>query len=488
MVDVTLIQTPVLNKALMEPEESEFYTEYWMQFGRMVDQKMPKVGVYDITELPLWIAALGAAAEANDISVKVLDLSEYTGPVIDWVAIERRLEGCDSRIFCMNPFTNSVSVGSKLALLIKRKFGTNAVVMMGGPHVSSVDERTLGDPNIDIVVRGEGDLSFPLVVAAIKADRSLGNIEGVSWKDNGKVVRNPSPTSRVELDAVPFPAYHLIPDTYRNRLTFSRIYTSKGCAFNCAYCADVLWVKRKPKHQSIERSVRQVEAMRTLFGANLVYVGDETFTYNPDHLREFGEEMKHRGFKWIAQTRADRVDPSMLRHMANNNCRLIKYGAESSSQHLLDKIRKGITIEQLKRACAIAKEAGLNVLNYYMLGLPDESRETAFQTIDFIENLLDTQQIDLLEYYMTCPYPGTDLFHNPGRYDIELISDDFDRFREDQPGVLKTRYLSPNELFEIWKVGLRRFAKGIHASRKRSELATRAAHQFQSTGGAPASD
>jgi radical SAM superfamily enzyme YgiQ (UPF0313 family) len=109
----------------------------------------------------------------------------------------------------------------------------------------------------------------------------------------------------------------------------------------------------------------------------------------------------------------------------------------------------------------MAKDAGLSVLLYYMVGLPDESLETAERTVSFAEDLFKRKLIDLVEYYITTPYPGTDLYQNPQRYNLEIIGKTFDDWREDQPSVTNTRFLTNVQIFDLWKSGLKRFGELI---------------------------
>lgn len=461
IVDIVFVQIPLKGKKSSEPEEQFFYKKYWRKFSEIVDEDLPNLPIYDIKELPLWIAALGASLEKAGYSVQVLDLMGYNGSTIDYEGIEEEFRKVDSRIFAISPFTNNYSVAVEVSKIIKKIFGSGAVVILGGAHASYTYNICLQNESIDIVSKGEGDLIIPQIVKAVKEGKDLYHIPSISWKKDGKIIHNESNKDYISADELPLPAYHLIPQTFRGTIPYGRIYTSRGCAYNCAYCADTLYKRRKPIYQTIERTVKQAELMREYFGVNLIYVGDESFTYDEGYVREFASAMKERNFKWVSQTRADLVDEKILGIMKDGNCKLIKYGAETANQHLLDLIRKGIKVEQVTKSCEMAKDAGLGVLLYYMVGLPDESAETAEKTVAFAEDLFRRKLIDLVEYYITTPYPGTDLYQNPERYNLEIIGKTFDDWREDQPSVTNTRYLTNQQIFNIWKDGLRRFGNLI---------------------------
>ncbi len=457
--DFTFIQLPLIAKPFIHKEESAFYDVYWDFFERRIGGKFVKAPIYDIKELPLWIAALGGTLEHEGLTADVLDLTSYSGCDIDYDAIARELSQVTSRVVGMSPFTNSFSVAVRVSRLVKKVLGRDVFVVLGGPHVSYTDRSCLEEEDIDIVVRGEGEFILPDLLRCLHDGGDLRGIPGISWKRDGEINVNPFSKEAIISDRLPMPAYHLIPnDIYRGQIPFARIYTSRGCTYNCAYCADTIWKGRKPLYQSMERTVTQAELLRKYFDIDLLYVGDESFTTNPSYVEEFGMEMRNRGFRWIAQTRCDLVTPRILRKMHEGNCRLIKYGAESANQELLDLIRKGIRVEQIRASCKMAKDAGLNVLLYWMVGLPGESRDTAYRTIAYAEKLLEEGLADIVEYYITTPYPGTDLYHNFERYHLTIIGENFDSWREDQPSVTRTEYLDEQEIFEIWKDGLSRFS------------------------------
>ena len=459
--DITLIQIPLLAKKYSEPEELKFYDKYWEKFSNIVDKEVKRLPIYDIKELPLWIATLGATLEYNNLSVNVLDLSKYSGENINYNLVREELMKCDSPVFGLSSFSNNFSVCVEISKIIKEIFGEKATVVVGGPHVSNTVELTLENKSIDIISRGEGDISLPLIVKNIKQGKNIKDIQGISWKDKDNIIHNNPSAAAIMPDTLPLPAYHLIPESYKYVIPFGRIYTSRGCPYNCAYCADTLWNKRNPLYQTLERTMKQIDMMHERFNTNLFYVGDESFTFNKEYVKAFGQEMKKRGFNWISQTRTDLINPELLSIMKENNCKLIKFGAESANQGLLDNIRKGITVESIKKACEMAREAGLNVLLYWMVGLPGESRETAENTIKYAENLFKENLIDLVEYYITTPYPGTDLYSNPDRYKIKIIENSFDKWREDRPSVTNTEFLTRDEIFAIWKQGLNRFSSCI---------------------------
>ncbi len=167
--------------------------------------------------------------------------------------------------------------------------------------------------------------------------------------------------------------------------------------------------------------------------------------------------MNASGLQWICQTRVDCITASLIKKMANGNCRMIKFGAESSNQFIINNIRKGIRVDQISESCRMVKDANLNSFTYWLVGLPGETEETANNTISYIENLFNNKLCDLLEWFICVPYPGTDLYENPDKYKIKIHNLPWSKWREDSPSVVSTENLPSTEIYNLWIKGLNRY-------------------------------
>jgi radical SAM superfamily enzyme YgiQ (UPF0313 family) len=152
--------------------------------------------------------------------------------------------------------------------------------------------------------------------------------------------------------------------------------------------------------------------------------------------------------------------------MANSNCKEISFGAENATQKILDINRKGTNVTQIAKACKIVKDTGINVLTYWLCGLPGETKQTYNKTINYIKNLFNKNLTDLAEYFICVPYPGTPIFNNPEQFKVKIQKEkdgsyNWDKFREDSPSVMSTQHLTNKEIYDLWKKGLYEFAKAM---------------------------
>jgi radical SAM superfamily enzyme YgiQ (UPF0313 family) len=252
------------------------------------------------------------------------------------------------------------------------------------------------------------------------------------------------------------PNYDMIGTDYM--VHFARIYTSLGCPYGCSFCADTLWIKMRPFYKDVGVVVDEIRMLRDKYGTEIFLFGDEVFTLNVKFAEAVCDAIKSEGIRWFCQTRANLLTGDrarILRKMADAGCCMVQIGAESADEAVLAQLEKRVTFETVQNACRSAKDAGLNVLTYWMVGGPGESVATARKTMSSIVSLFDDGLTDLADYYICVPYPGTDLYADPVKYDIEIVDRGTDGWREDQPSVMRTRELDEYQIFELWKEGLR---------------------------------
>jgi len=127
-------------------------------------------------------------------------------------------------------YKKSLKIVEKLNRLNK-----NLITVMGGPHVTFLDKETLND-GVDIIVRGEGEETFKELCDRIENHRNLDDLKGITYKKDGKIIRNGN-RNLVNLDSLPTPAFHLVPKEVRKG-KFTSLSTTRGCPFNCLYCAE----------------------------------------------------------------------------------------------------------------------------------------------------------------------------------------------------------------------------------------------------------
>ena len=268
--------------------------------------------------------------------------------------------------------------------------------IVGGPHATLFPEQMIAW-GYDTVIVGEGEqLIHPIVTN----------------RQNRGIIRAERITS---LDEIPFPnrsqahRYHF--DVGGRDAT--TMFTSRGCPFKCAFCCHALW-----GHRCIQRSAENVyEEMAQLrdMGYGAVHFFDDTFTLNSRRLRRICDLTEPLGMLWRCFLRADTVDIAALEKMARAGCVEIGIGVESGSQIILDNVSKGTTVAQNTQVMHWAKQVGIAVKAFIILGLPGENKETLEET----RRWLITNRPDKLDLVFYTPYPHTPITDNPSGYDIQ---------------------------------------------------------------------
>ena len=467
LLRVALVNLPLVTKVSLNPAERTFYDNYWNRLSLLLGRDLKAVRfststsgdksqpAYDIFELPLWIAALTPFLKPVASEIVIVDLFDLSAPNIDMTEVDSRIRSVRANLFLMSPMLLNSDVALVIANTIKLIHGKDAKVLIGGPFATYQDGYLLENNSVDAVFRGRADKSLADICMALIASDPMNGFPDLTWRHNGTICRNASTSlakSMIEYD------YTAISTSYAGRVPWARLYCSEGCPWNCAYCADVIWNRSKPRYRDPKRVLADAELIANRFDVDTFYIGDETFTYDRRFVCDFSDGMRSLGLQWFCQTRVDCVDPSILNVMRRGNCRMVKFGAESANQSILNMIRKNIKIEQIEAACCLVKDAGIAAFTYWLVGLPGESCETARMSIRYVERLLELGLCDLLEWFICVPYPGTDLHLNPSRYGITIANRPWPEWREDSPSVLSTSEASADDIYALWTEGLGRFA------------------------------
>lgn len=292
-------------------------------------------------------------------------------------------------------------------------------VAVGGPYPIAQREAALGECEaIDAAVTGEGEHTAVEIAEKVEKDESLNGVMGVVYRDKGGVKVNPSRPLIKDLDSIPFPARHLLEEpelyvpplgTYKKK-PVATVITSRGCDSRCIYCFQI-GKERAIRYRSVENVMEELE-LCVEQGYREVRFLDDTFTGDYDRAMRIAKEIKRRGldFSWYVSSRVNTVDEKLLRAFKEAGCWAILYGAESGVQKNLNTLKKGITLDQTRRAVKAAKKAGLKVCLPFIFGIPGETYEEALKTIDFACEL----DPDFANFHTLAPFPGTELYEKAG--------------------------------------------------------------------------
>lgn len=379
---------------------------------------------------PLNLAYLGAALKQHNYQVKILDCEalQYTQTEVEQYLGENSYD-----VIGVTMLTPTYPQALEVIKTVKR-VASQSVLIVGGAHPTILPKETMEhNPEIDYAVIGEGEITIIELLEGIEHKRPLPGIKGIAYRNNeNEVVITPPREFISDLDMVPIPDRSLLPmEIYRPSISYYEklpayiILTARGCPYRCTYCSKIFG--NHYRHHSVDRIVKEMKILIEQYGAKEILFRDDTFTIDKKFInqlcRRIIEEDLHRKIRWSCMTRVNLIQQDLLKTMKKAGCWGIHYGVESGSQRLLDIIRKGITLDQVRDAFRWTKEAKIKSRAFFMLGLPTETPAESEQTIQFAKEL----DAHWTQFTITTPYPGTELYYIAKEHG-ELKSIDWKRY------------------------------------------------------------
>ncbi len=362
--------------------------------------------------LPLGIASIGSTLEKAGHEVEAVDQFANKMPGQELLAWIKKFSPDVIGFSCITPVMTNVKALSRSI----RDF-SRAKIVLGNIHPTIFTDEVLLDGTADIVVRGEGELSMLETVNALAQGSGLYGVEGISFLDGGKVVRNPDRAVIEDLDTLAYPAWHLFElDLYKytpQALIHDElgmpIMGSRGCYHRCVFCAQDKVYKGVRFRKNAE-IVKELEYMHERFNARYFGFLDSCFPFSQEEGIDFCRRLKssglHKKIRWCTETRVDMVNEELLSEMKEAGLHLLMLGLESGNQEVLNRIGKGTTLEQARKAMKAVKRLKIFTLGLFMLGLPGETRSSSEDTIRFAKEV----DCDVTKFNLTIPYPGSRLF------------------------------------------------------------------------------
>jgi radical SAM superfamily enzyme YgiQ (UPF0313 family) len=293
---------------------------------------------------------------------------------------------------------------------------------MGGPHASMAAEDTLAHiAELDVVVRGEGEETMVDLCRALERKKEVNGIAhlaGISLRRDGRVVRNPPRFPISNLDGLPFPAFHLVPfEKYNFRIEVPghgalpavNIMTSRGCPFNCNFCATPVNWGRAVRTRSPQNVVREIEWLVEKYGARVIFFYDDTFNLSVKRVEDISDLMIERrlGVFWRCEIRLDLMTKALLAKMKEAGLFHVSFGIEAGSERVRNAIiNKRIKIDDFHNVIAWCRELEVVPNVFFIFSHPTETWAEAQETIRLIEQYKDLVEASVAILHV---YPGTPL-------------------------------------------------------------------------------
>jgi len=415
------------------------------------------------------LAMLAAAVLESGHDARILDLQASARPLDELRDAMAAYRPDYLGLTCTTPLFGEAR---ELALFARRRF-PDTVILAGGAHPSIMPEAVVRGSEVDIAVFGEGERTLVEIVGGA----ALPGIDGIAYDDGGTIRSNAPREPVEELDTLPLPAWHLLNvDLYQNPKFMARrnpvgtIESSRGCVYGCVYCNKKTFGRRF-RTKSVSRVVDEFTHLAAS-GFGEVHVWEDMFSTDLQRAKDICDEIVRRRLDICWQidcgVRVDSVDEELFDKLRDAGCYKVAFGYESGNQQILDRMKKGITLEDSIRATEMAKRAGLETIGFFMLGLPGETEQTMQETIDFAIRL----DPDYAKTTLLTLYPGTEIYEE-WKAEGRILSEDWDRYNDHTPSrVYEHPTLDWETLDRYYNLFYRRFylRPGYIARRLRSSL------------------
>jgi radical SAM superfamily enzyme YgiQ (UPF0313 family) len=425
----------------------------------------------------LGLAYLAAVSERRGDEVMLFDSDVEDESIADAV---RRF---DPEIIGITANTPQVKSAWRTAQAIKAV--KDIPVVLGGPHVSVLPAESVAQPEVDVVVRGEGEAVWLKLCAIIeKAKKNnpdftardlldpqsahLDTLLGISYFTNdGHERHNPDHPAIADLDTLPFPAYHFFKmDRYTNlqpatdavdgAKSFS-VMTSRGCPYRCTFCSQsimpIKWRARSPENVLLEWQHLVYD-----MGAKEIGVLDDSANIQVDRLERMANlfiehKVNHVPWIFVNGIRANLATKELLGKLKKAGLKRTAFGVESGDPDILLSIDKKIDHDTIRQAFKNAKAVGLETIGFFIIGLPGETEETMERTIRF------ACEVDPLiaNFSMMTPYPGTKVYEIAKRQGRLLLDDWEDYVFFDGRARYELGDMTAELIERKWKEAYRRF-------------------------------
>ncbi len=426
---------------------------------------------YPISETPsppLGIAFLAAALEAADIEVRILDLVVYP---YSRQNLQDIISDFDPHLIGATAVTMNFSHAASVLQDVKA-LAPDVITVMGGPHVSFCAQNTLElNPQIDVIVMGEGEDTIVEFARSYQDRQSWDQIRGTAFRTQAGIVSTRTREPIANIDDLPEPARQLVPmGRYRALGLPISMTTSRGCPFKCIFCVGRKMVGGKVRYRNPRKVVDELAYLNSL-DFHQINIADDLFTASKKHCLAVCDEIIRRklAVQWTSFARVDTVSKSILERMHQAGCSAISFGVESGSPEMLKRIKKGITRDQVLNAVNLCNQVGITPQASFILGLPGENEETLQATITFAEQL---KNLGVLHgYHLLAPFPGTEVRENQHQYDLQIMSHDWDDYHANR-AIVQTSAIAQQRLDGIVKDWQDHFDSWLDDIKKRRDNGT----------------
>lgn len=325
---------------------------------------------------------------------------------VHWEDIEQKIKCLDFDIAGISAQFSVQFKNTKILAELIKKIKPDCKVVVGGAHATVRHKQILEEiSEIDAVISGEGEISFPEFVNRFYSNEKPDNISGLTWRDEDKIVENAGPNPIADIDSIALPAYDLIDmeryldvmgrfstRTYYGERPGITVITSRGCPFQCTFCSVHLHMGKRWRGHSPEYVISHLELLVKKYNIEYFHFEDDDLTANPARFEEILDRViaKKMDIWWDTPNgvRADSFTQKIMDKCKISGCKFLIFGVESGSQRVLNNvIKKSLKLKDVEKACYYAKKSGVISRAFFIMGLPGEKKIDILKTAYFMNKL-----------------------------------------------------------------------------------------------------
>jgi anaerobic magnesium-protoporphyrin IX monomethyl ester cyclase len=417
-------------------------------------QRSPAVTKSGTIYFPMWLSYAAGVLMKNGFEVELIDAPADGYSIDDTIAKAVKFQ---PRLIIMETSTPSIYNDAAVAGDLKEICPSSFIVLVG-THVSALPDETLNiNKGVDAIARHEYDYTLLDLARTLEKGGDLNNVKGISFRSGKGITHIPDRSYIENLDELPF-----VSKVYKKFLKVENYFnpnalypmvtitTSRGCPFQCIFCVyPQTMMGHKLRLRSVENVVEEIEyIIRSFDGVKSIFFEDDTFTTIKKRCIEISNEILKRDIRisWTANARAD-LDYETMKIMRKAGCRSLCVGFESGGQIILDTMKKNIKFEKMFEFMKNAKQARILIHGCFMVGFPNETRETMKQTLELAKRL----NPDTVQFYPMMVYPGTEAYNWYKERGL-LLTNDFSKWLTPKGlhnTVIRTEELSSEDLVKF---------------------------------------
>ncbi len=386
--------------------------DYWFVMGEYLP---PPYGILQLASF--------LENKHKDAEIQVVDCNAEG---LEWKGLEKRIESFNPDMVASSTLATCNAYVSVRTLEIAKEVNPNVVTVAGGQHFTVMAEESLKTyPEIDVIVRGEGEETLAELTQAVADGQSFSGVNGISFRNNGQIMHKPPRPLIENLDNLPFPGYKFVENLVQkyhftamagNKTRYALIEGSRGCLHRCTFCTQWRHWGSECRIKSPKRIADEFEFCYENYGGRFLWLTDDNYGLGK-RASDLGDELISRGFSddimWFMQARCDDVvkNPDVLPKMRKAGLRWVLLGVESHSSSTLDSFRKETTPEDARKAMKLLKKNDIFSQGMFIIGQRKDTTESIAGLREFA-NELDP---DLAIFAILTPFPGTAVFEEAKR-------------------------------------------------------------------------